>query len=165
MRQRVVIAMALACKPKLLIADEPTTALDVTIQAQILELIKQLQSEMQMSVMLITHDLAVIAETCDRVVVMYAGRVVESATVHQLFDSPRHPYTRGLLDSIPKLDTVPKSRLSIIEGMVPGLLDLPPGCRFANRCTHAVDRCNETPPGIDEVADSHHVSCYRWGEL
>lgn len=165
MRQRVVIAMALACKPKLLIADEPTTALDVTIQAQILELIKQLQQEMDMSVMLITHDLAVIAETCDRVVVMYAGRVVESASVHQLFDSPRHPYTRGLLDSIPRLETVPKSRLSIIEGMVPGLLDLPPGCRFANRCTHAIDRCNEAPPGIDEVESGHQLACYRWGEI
>jgi peptide/nickel transport system ATP-binding protein len=165
MRQRVVIAMALACKPKLLIADEPTTALDVTIQAQILELIKQLQKELDMSVMLITHDLAVIAETCDRVVVMYAGRVVETATVYQLFDSPRHPYTRGLLDSIPTLETVPKSRLSIIEGMVPGLLDLPPGCRFANRCSRAIDRCSAAPPAIEEVASGHQVACYRWGEI
>ena len=165
MRQRVVIAMALACKPKLLIADEPTTALDVTIQAQILELIKQLQQEMHMSVMLITHDLGVIAETCDRVVVMYAGRVVETGTVYQLFDSPSHPYTRGLLASIPTLDTEPKSRLSIIEGMVPGLLDLPPGCRFANRCDYATEDCNVAPPGVDEVGDGHQVACYRWREL
>jgi peptide/nickel transport system ATP-binding protein len=164
MRQRVVIAMALACKPQLLIADEPTTALDVTIQAQILELIKQLQRDMGMSVMLITHDLGVIAETCDRVVVMYAGRVVETGTVYQLFDAPRHPYTQGLLASIPTLETTPKSKLSIIEGMVPGLLDLPPGCRFANRCPHAVDRCNETPPDIEVVEEGHRVACHRWRE-
>jgi peptide/nickel transport system ATP-binding protein len=164
MRQRVVIAMALACKPQLLIADEPTTALDVTIQAQILELIKQLQQDLGMSVMLITHDLGVIAETCDRVVVMYAGRVVETGTVYQLFDAPSHPYTQGLLASIPTLDTVPKSRLSIIEGMVPGLQDLPPGCRFANRCPRAEDRCNDTPPDTEEVAGGHLVACHRWRE-
>ncbi len=164
MRQRVVIAMALACKPQLLIADEPTTALDVTIQAQILELIKQLQRDMGMSVMLITHDLGVIAETCDRVVVMYAGRVVETGSVYQLFDAPRHPYTQGLLASIPTLETTPKSKLSIIEGMVPGLLDLPPGCRFANRCPHVVDRCEESPPEIEVVEEGHQAACYRWRE-
>ncbi len=142
MRQRVVIAIALACKPALLIADEPTTALDVTIQAQILELIKELQAEMGMSVVLITHDMGVIAQTCDKVVVMYAGKVAETAPVIDLFDHPAHPYTRGLLASIPRLDTPPKSRLAVIEGMVPGLRDLPAGCRFANRCTHAVSACS-----------------------
>jgi peptide/nickel transport system ATP-binding protein len=136
MSQRVMIAMAISCDPKLLIADEPTTALDVTIQAQILELIKDLQAEMGMTVLLITHDLGVIAETCDDVVVMYAGKVAEKGTVFDLFDRPKHPYTQGLLASIPTLETVPKSKLSIIEGMVPGLLDLPEGCRFQNRCPH-----------------------------
>ena len=165
MRQRVVIAMALACKPALLIADEPTTALDVTIQAQILALIKGLQNEMGMSVILITHDLGVIAETCDKVVVMYAGKVAERAGVHDIFDRPAHPYTQGLLASIPRLETEPKSKLPVIEGMVPGLRDLPPGCRFANRCTHANDACNETVPTIQPAGDNHDVSCLRWGTL
>ena len=165
MRQRVVIAIALACKPALLIADEPTTALDVTIQAQILELIKDLQNEMGMSVILITHDLGVIAETCDKVVVMYAGKVAERAGVYDLFDRPTHPYTQGLLASIPRLETEPKSKLPVIEGMVPGLRDLPPGCRFANRCIHVNERCNETVPTIESVGENHHVSCLRWGSL
>ncbi len=165
MRQRVVIAMALACRPALLIADEPTTALDVTIQAQILELIKDLQNEMGMSVILITHDLGVIAETCDKVVVMYAGKVAERACVGDLFDHPAHPYTQGLLASIPRLETEPKSRLPVIEGMVPGLRDLPPGCRFANRCTHANDACNKTVPAIQSVGVNHDVSCLHWGTL
>ncbi len=165
MRQRVVIAMALACKPKLLIADEPTTALDVTIQAQILELIKELQRDMGMSVILITHDLGVIAETCDQVVVMYAGKVAESGNVFQLFDTPRHPYTKGLLASIPTLETRPKSKLSIIEGMVPGLLDLPAGCRFANRCPHCEPFCEQAQPTIESVEEGHVVSCYRWREI
>ncbi|MEH6636754.1 MAG: ABC transporter ATP-binding protein [Halioglobus sp.] len=165
MRQRVVIAMALACKPALLIADEPTTALDVTIQAQILELIKDLQTQMGMSVILITHDLGVIAETCDKVVVMYAGKVAERANVYDIFDRPAHPYTQGLLASIPRLETQPKSRLPIIEGMVPGLRDLPPGCRFANRCTHAVSACTTAVPGIEDVSENHSVSCMRWSEL
>jgi peptide/nickel transport system ATP-binding protein len=165
MRQRVVIAMALACKPALLIADEPTTALDVTIQAQILELIKDLQDEMGMSVILITHDLGVIAETCDKVVVMYAGKVAERASVYDIFDRPAHPYTRGLLASIPRLETEPKSQLPVIEGMVPGLRDLPPGCRFANRCAHANGACHETVPGVQAVGENHTVSCLRWGEL
>jgi peptide/nickel transport system ATP-binding protein len=133
MRQRVMIAMALALKPKLLIADEPTTALDVTVQAQILELIASLQKEMGMSVLLITHDLGVIAETCDEVVVMYAGRIVERAPVHALFASPRHAYTRGLLASIPSLDDTPKTKLRTIEGMVPSLRAMPKGCRFCLR--------------------------------
>ncbi len=165
MRQRVVIAMALACKPSLLIADEPTTALDVTIQAQILELIKDLQSELGMSVIMITHDLGVIAETCDNVVVMYAGKVAEKGTVFDLFDEPKHPYTKGLLASIPTLETEPKSKLSIIEGMVPGLLDLPAGCRFENRCPFREDACTNTVPGIEKVTDSHEVSCLRWKNL
>jgi ABC-type dipeptide/oligopeptide/nickel transport system ATPase component len=133
MRQRVVIAMALACKPSLVIADEPTTALDVTIQAQILDLMKSLQAEMGMSIIMITHDLGVIAETCDDVVVMYAGRVAEKGSVTDIFNRPGHLYTKGLLDSIPRLDNVPKTRLQTIRGYVPGLLELPVGARFAPR--------------------------------
>ncbi len=165
MRQRVVIAMALACKPSLLIADEPTTALDVTIQAQILELLKDLQSEMGMSVILITHDLGVIAETCQQVVVMYAGRVAEKGTVFDVFDNPSHPYTRGLLASIPTLETQPKSKLSVIEGMVPGLMDLPPGCRFENRCPHSIDACRLSVPQIETIENQHEVSCARWQDI
>ncbi|EED35675.1 oligopeptide transport ATP-binding protein OppD [Luminiphilus syltensis NOR5-1B] len=161
MRQRVVIAIALACRPALLIADEPTTALDVTIQAQILELIKDLQKEMGMAVMLITHDLGVIAETCEDVVVMYAGKVAEQGSVYDIFDRPAHPYTRGLLQSIPRLDTQPKSRLSVIEGMVPGLRDLPAGCRFENRCPLASEECRQKPPAEEVIADGHRVSCYH----
>jgi oligopeptide/dipeptide ABC transporter ATP-binding protein len=136
MRQRVVIAMALACKPSLVIADEPTTALDVTIQAQILELMKELQAEMGMSIIMITHDLGVIAETCDDVVVMYAGRVAEKGSVTDIFDRPAHLYTKGLLDSIPRLDNIPKTKLQTIRGYVPGLLELPIGARFAPRSPH-----------------------------
>jgi peptide/nickel transport system ATP-binding protein len=165
MRQRVVIAMALACKPALLIADEPTTALDVTIQAQILELIKDLQVEMGMSVILITHDLGVIAETCEQVVVMYAGKVAEKGTVFDIFDRPSHPYTRGLLASIPTLETEPKSKLSVIDGMVPGLLDLPPGCRFENRCPYSKDFCRQSVPPIEIVENHHEVSCLRWRDI
>ncbi|HDZ09441.1 ABC transporter ATP-binding protein [Pseudohongiella sp.] len=165
MRQRVVIAMALACGPKLLIADEPTTALDVTIQAQILELIRELQNDMGMAVMLITHDLGVIAETSQQVVVMYAGKVAEKGTVYDIFDHPTHPYTQGLLSSIPRLNTVPKSRLAIIPGMVPGLRDLPAGCRFANRCRHCLDSCTLASPAEEQVSAGHSVSCYRWRDL
>jgi len=165
MRQRVVIAMALACKPSILIADEPTTALDVTIQAQILELIKELQNDMGMAVILITHDLGVIAETSNSVVVMYAGRVAEQGNVYDIFDRPTHPYTRGLLASIPRLETVPKSELPIIEGMVPGLLDLPAGCRFENRCPHRQDVCAQSIPAMEPIDDAHAVSCFRWQEL
>jgi len=165
MRQRVVIAMALACKPSLLIADEPTTALDVTIQAQILELIKELQYEMGMAVILITHDLGVIAETSNSVVVMYAGRVAEQGTVYDIFDRPRHPYTQGLIASIPRLETEPKSELPVIEGMVPGLLDLPPGCRFENRCPHSIDACSKRAPRLERMKGMHGVSCIRWREI
>ncbi len=165
MRQRVVIAMALACRPALLIADEPTTALDVTIQAQILALIKDLQAEMGMAVIMITHDLGVIAETCSQVVVMYAGKVVESGSVFDIFDRAAHPYSRGLLQAIPRLDSAPKSRLGVIEGMVPGLHDLPAGCRFENRCRHAVAACRAAPPPSEQVAAGHRVSCGRWRDL
>lgn len=165
MRQRVVIAIALACKPRLLIADEPTTALDVTIQAQILELIRELQAEMGMSVILITHDLGVIAETCESVVVMYAGRVAERGTVFEVFDTPAHPYTRGLLASIPRLTTQPKARLPVIDGMVPGLLDLPAGCRFANRCPEVTDACAASLPEPELIEATHEAACLRWREL
>ncbi|MDB6007461.1 MAG: Oligopeptide transport ATP-binding protein OppD [Prosthecobacter sp.] len=141
MRQRVMIAMALSCHPKVLIADEPTTALDVTVQAQILDLLKRLQGETGMAVILITHDLGVIAETCDDVVVMYAGRIVERGPVHPIFANPLHPYTQGLIRCLPKLDHPPKTALPVIPGMVPSLRDMPPGCRFASRCpnSHGTD--------------------------
>ena len=165
MRQRVVIAMALACRPALVIADEPTTALDVTIQAQILELMKELQDETGMAIILITHDLGVIAETCDDVLVMYAGRIAEQGSAEDIFHRPAHPYTRGLLESIPRLDYPRKTRLRTIEGMVPGLLDLPAGCRFNNRCQHRVERCTAAAPEFDSVTAGHGVSCHRWREL
>ncbi|MFZ4763410.1 MAG: ABC transporter ATP-binding protein [Roseimicrobium sp.] len=161
MRQRVMIAMALIHKPKLLIADEPTTALDVTVQAQILELISALQKEMGMSVILITHDLGVIAEVCDEVVVMYAGRVVERAPVYELFATPRHAYTRGLLQSIPRLDSTPKTRLKAIGGSVPSIENLAPGCRFAERSglEHTAEHLN-VRPAFAEVSPNHWVeSC------
>ena len=160
MRQRVMIAMALACRPDILIADEPTTALDVTIQAQILTLIRELQSETGMAVLFITHDLGVIAELCDDVVVMYAGKVAEVAPVGTLFGNPCHPYTRGLLMSIPTLETPRKHKLSVIEGVVPGLEALPPGCRFANRCPHAQAVCEQAPPPLEAVGDGHWSACY-----
>jgi peptide/nickel transport system ATP-binding protein len=165
MRQRVVIAMALACRPALVIADEPTTALDVTIQAQILELMKELQDEMGMSIILITHDLGVIAEACEDVLVMYAGRVAEKGSVEDIFHRPAHPYTRGLLESIPRLEYPRKTRLNTIEGMVPALMDLPAGCRFNNRCAYREARCTAEAPGLDEMAGGHRVSCHRWRAL
>jgi oligopeptide/dipeptide ABC transporter ATP-binding protein len=165
MRQRVVIAMALACSPALVIADEPTTALDVTIQAQILELMRELQDEMGMSIILITHDLGVIAETCEDVLVMYAGRVAEVGSVEDIFHRPSHPYTRGLLDSIPRLEYPRKERLRTIEGMVPALMDLPAGCRFNNRCPHRSERCTAEPPALGAVAGTHRVACHHWRQL
>lgn len=158
MRQRVMIAMALLLKPKLLIADEPTTALDVTVQAQILELISDLQKEMGMSVILITHDLGVIAETCDEVVVMYAGRIVERAPVGELFASPRHAYTQGLLASIPDLESTPKTHLDTIPGSVPAIDQLLPGCRFCERSgrDHTSAHLNERPP-FEEISTDHWV--------
>jgi peptide/nickel transport system ATP-binding protein len=160
MRQRVMIAMALAVQPDILIADEPTTALDVTIQAQILDLMKQLQQENGMAMIFITHDLGVIADICDDVVVMYAGTVVESAPVKELFENPRHPYTRGLLESILRLETPRKISLPIIHGMVPALDDLPPGCRFQNRCPIAIPICESAPPALNAVANQHEARCY-----
>ena len=165
MRQRVMIAMALACKPDILIADEPTTALDVTIQAQILRLIGELQEETGMSVIFITHDLGVIAELCQDVVVMYAGQVAETAPIHELFHNPRHPYTRGLLSAIPTLDSAPKTPLQTIEGVVPSLEDLPGGCRFENRCPHAREICSTAPPPLMEVMPDHMSACYFADEL
>jgi len=161
MRQRVMIAMALSCNPKLLIADEPTTALDVTIQAQILDLLGELKSKVGMAVMLITHAMGVIAETAQRVVVMYAGKVVEEAPVKELFANPRHPYTQGLIRSIPRIDTaaIKKTRLEAIKGVVPSLLNPAPGCRFAPRCRLAAPECiRETPP-LREIAPGHKVAC------
>jgi oligopeptide/dipeptide ABC transporter ATP-binding protein len=161
MRQRAMIAMALACSPKLMIADEPTTALDVTIQAQILELINRLQRDKGMSVILITHNLGVIAETAQMVAVMYAGRVVEYTDVRTLFATPLHPYTQGLLKSIPRLDEhhAKKAKLEAIPGLVPSLLDLPPGCKFSNRCKYVFDKCGEEPP-LEEVASGHFGRCW-----
>jgi len=164
MRQRVMIAMALAAKPDILIADEPTTALDVTIQAQILSLIENLQQETGMSVIFITHDMGVIAEITDEVVVMYAGKVAETADTAELFRHPKHPYTKGLLASIPRLEDMPKTPLHVITGMVPGLDELPAGCRFENRCPHAMDRCRLRPPPVTRISDRHHVSCYLYTE-
>ena len=160
MRQRAMIAMALACEPRLLIADEPTTALDVTIQAQILELIRTLQSETGTAVILITHDLGVVAEVADEVVVMYAGRVVERAPVQELFDRPQHPYTVGLLGSIPRLD-VERARLASIEGQVPSPLRRPVGCKFADRCPFAIAICREQDPALREVGPKHESACWR----
>jgi len=161
MRQRVMIAMALACSPKLLIADEPTTALDVTIQAQILELLADMKARFGMAIMLITHAMGVVAETAQRVVVMYAGQVVEEAGVEQLFAAPRHPYTQGLIRSIPRIDLAAKrkSRLEAIGGVVPSLLKPPPGCRFAPRCRFASAICREATPAAREVAPGHKVAC------
>ena len=166
MRQRVMIAMALACNPKILIADEPTTALDVTIQAQILALMRSLQKALGTAVILITHDMGVIAENADRVVVMYAGKKVEEAPVRALFAAPRHPYTKGLLESIPRLDDElapdrKRSRLNEIEGIVPSLHRLPPGCVFAPRCPFADAQCLEAFPPLEEAAPQHKVACWH----
>ncbi|MFO1079681.1 MAG: ABC transporter ATP-binding protein [Reyranellaceae bacterium] len=160
MRQRVMIAMALSCEPALLIADEPTTALDVTIQAQILDLLQDLQRRLGMAMLLITHDLGVIAEVADEVVVMYAGRIVEQAPVESLFADPQHPYTIGLLGSIPRLD-VERERLSTIEGTVPGADSQPAGCRFAPRCPFADRRCHAEPPPFRELGAAHRVACWK----
>jgi oligopeptide/dipeptide ABC transporter ATP-binding protein len=162
MRQRVMIALALACKPEILIADEPTTALDVPIQAQILDLMKTLQRETGMAIIFITHDLGVIAETCQDVVVMYAGKVAESAPTIELFKNAKHPYTQGLLESIPKLEIPRKTKLNIIEGIVPSLYELPSGCRFRTRCPFVMDICAIEPPPLIEVAENHFASCYLY---
>jgi oligopeptide/dipeptide ABC transporter ATP-binding protein len=161
MCQRVMIAMALSCNPKLLIADEPTTALDVTIQAQILMLMNNLKEELGTSIMLITHDLGVVAQVADRVNVMYAGKVVETAPVRELFKNPKHPYTIGLMKSMPSLATEGE-RLSTIEGTVPNPLYLPKGCYFADRCKNAMPRCKEGQPSDMEISQDHHVSCFLY---
>ena len=160
MRQRVMIAMALSCSPRLLIADEPTTALDVTIQAQILELLTDLRKRLGMAMLIITHDLGVIAEVADDVVVMYAGKIVESAPVAALFADPQHPYTIGLLGSIPRLD-VDRARLSTIEGTVPGADRQPRGCRFSPRCPFADSRCGAEPPPLRDIGPGHRVACWK----
>ncbi|MEO8856820.1 MAG: ABC transporter ATP-binding protein, partial [Burkholderiaceae bacterium] len=160
MRQRAMIAMALACEPRLLIADEPTTALDVTIQAQILELMNGLQQELGTAVILITHDLGVVAEVADEVIVMYAGRVVEQGPVQALFDMPQHPYTVGLLGSIPRLDGE-HTRLAAIDGQVPNPLRMPSGCSFAERCPFALDQCRAAAPALVRVGEGHFSACWR----
>ena len=167
MRQRAMIAMALACRPALLIADEPTTALDVTIQAQILALIVELQKELGTGLILITHDLGVVAQTAQRVIVMYAGKKVEEASVEALFENPRHPYTRGLMASMPAVATFGSNsdaRLVEIPGMVPSLTNLPPGCAFAPRCPLAIDRCRAEYPPLQDWGDNHFAACWRAAE-
>ncbi|MBI2605651.1 MAG: ABC transporter ATP-binding protein [Deltaproteobacteria bacterium] len=159
MRQRVMIAMALSCNPQVLIADEPTTALDVTIQAQILELMKKIRETLGMAMILITHDLGIIAETADEVLVMYAGKVVEKGPVKEIFANPLHPYTRGLLNSLPSLEK--KKRLETIAGIVPSLLDLPKGCRFQARCPYAFEICRGEEPALREVGPAHWIACYK----
>jgi peptide/nickel transport system ATP-binding protein len=171
MRQRVMIAMALACNPKVLLADEPTTALDVTIQAQILDIILDLQKKLGTAVILITHDLGVVAETAQRVIVMYAGKKVEEALVGELFSAPLHPYTHGLMASIPRLELMrggtgeTKRRLEEIKGIVPALTDLPPGCPFAPRCPYAIDKCRREFPAYEEKRPGHWAACWRSHEI
>ena len=165
MRQRVMIAIALACRPHLLIADEPTTALDVTIQAQIMELIVRLNEQLNMGVMLITHDLAVVAQTCSRVIVMYLGQIVEEADVLTLFDHPCHPYTEGLMRSIPRMEGDRTKPLYMIPGTVPLLSQIPTGCRFAPRCAYATERCRQETPQLPPVSDKQSVRCFRAAEL
>jgi len=163
MRQRAMIAMALSCNPKLLIADEPTTALDVTIQAQILDLVKRLQEQLGMAVMWITHDLGVVAGLASKVNVMYAGYIVERGDVKDIYKRSRHPYTIGLLGSLPRLDDSPGTKLISIPGLPPDLIDLPPGCPFAARCTYAIDRCLEAMPPLEETdGEDRYVACWRW---
>ena len=165
MRQRVMIACALSCHPKLLIADEPTTALDVTIQAQIMELIVELNQKLNMGVILITHDLSVVAETCSRVAVMYLGQIVEEADVFSLFQNPQHPYTKGLLRSIPKMNGERRERLFIIEGSVPLLSQIPQGCRFCPRCPFAEEGCSKAMPELQSVSSTQKVRCFRSGQI
>lgn len=166
MRQRVMIAIALACRPKLLIADEPTTALDVTIQAQIMELIMSLNKKLHMGVILITHDLSVVADTCSRVAVMYLGQIVEEADVYSIFDAPKHPYTRGLIQSIPRMSGERAKRLYMIPGTVPLLNQIPSGCRFAPRCPYAVEACTQRSPELLAAGtEGHRVRCIRYEEI
>lgn len=162
MKQRVVIAMALACNPALLIADEPTTALDVTIQAQILEIIRNLNDEFQTAMIMISHDLGVVAEVSDRVAVMYAGELVERGTVDEVFENPSHPYTKGLFGSIPDLEATGRARLTPVSGLMPDAMDIPPGCSFHPRCPAAFDRCPLSSPHAYQVAETHDVKCFLY---
>lgn len=165
MRQRVMIAMAICCEPKLLIADEPTTALDVTIQSQILQIIKDLTQRNEMSVMMITHDLGIVAETCERVIVMYLGQVIESGSVQEIFDAPLHPYTKGLIRSMPKPTSNPNERLFEIKGTVPPLSEIPKGCRFANRCEFATELCIQSTPELNSLKDDRSIRCWHHDEI
>src|SRR5579863_7754776 len=164
MRQRVMIAMALACDPELLIADEPTTALDVTIQVQILDLMRDLQRRLNSAIILITHDLGVVAEVCEKVLVMYGGNMIEYGTADQIFSQPKHPYTWGLLDSLPRLDEKGRTRLQPIDGQPPNLLRLPPGCAFAARCRYVMPECVTTPPPAYEFGEGHVARCFLYKE-
>ena len=160
MRQRVMIAIALSCKPKLILADEPTTALDVTIQAQILELMRGLSQKFGVALMIITHNLGVVARYADRVNVMYAGKVIESGSAREVYQNPRHPYTLGLLHSVPRLDQPRKAKLDPIEGQPPDLWNLPPGCSFSPRCRFAIERCQDEVPPLREIREGHHSACW-----
>lgn len=160
MRQRVMIAMALLCNPKLLIADEPTTALDVTIQAQILDLMRELKEKINTSIILITHDLGVVAGLCSRIIVMYGGKIVESGTTSDIFKNPKHPYTWGLMKSVPRLDTSSRSRLIPIQGTPPDLLNPPKGCAFTARCPHAMKICEQRQPEFTQISDGHQAACW-----
>jgi oligopeptide/dipeptide ABC transporter ATP-binding protein len=164
MRQRTMIAMALSCHPELIIADEPTTALDVTIQAQVLKLLKEVQEKFGTSIILITHDLGIVASMCTRVAVMYAGQIVEQADVRSIYKQPKHPYTRGLIQSVPRIGEIRK-RLFMIEGQPPNLLSLPRGCRFSPRCQYVEDRCNQEEPKREIIGPGCEVSCFRWREI
>lgn len=164
MKQRVIIAMALACKPKLLLADEPTTALDVTIQAQVLEMMNELKKELDTSVLLITHDLGVVAEMCEKVAVIYAGEVVEYGAAEDVFDNTAHPYTKGLFQSLPKLDSK-ETRLKPIKGMMPDPTELPEGCKFSERCPYATEECKKRAPKLMELKNGHYALCSRIGEI
>jgi len=165
MQQRIMIAMALSCNPELLIADEPTTSVDVTVQAQLLELIDNLRAQFGTSVIMITHNLGIVARYADRVNVMYAGRLVETAPTDVLYSEPKHPYTVGLLASVPRLDLARKRKLSVIDGLPPNLARLPKGCSFCPRCYFAIDRCREEKPELEEVGEEHYSACFRSGEV
>ena len=165
MQQRIMIAMALSCNPELVIADEPTTSVDVTVQAQLLELLDNLRSQFGTSVIIITHNMGVVARYVDRVNVMYAGRLVETAPTDVLYGEPKHPYTKGLLASVPRLDLARKRKMSVIDGLPPNLARLPKGCAFCPRCYLAIDRCREEKPELEEIGENHYSACFRSGEV